>query len=246
MKRHRGIITIACILLALSGVLYYVHYLIFRDAHHIYLYLLGDIAFLPVEVFLVVMVLERALTIREKNTMLNKMNMVVGAFFSEMGTRLLEDLLHSHPDQATIRAGMGIKASWTTRDFKNALDFVKRMKHEVRCQPKDLEAMKSFLVGKRPFMLGLLENPNLLEHERFTDLLWALFHLTEELECRVSFDNLPPQDVAHLAGDIERVYSSLSSEWLDYVRHLKAQYPYLYSLVLRTHPFQERPSPIVK
>jgi len=30
-------------------------------------------------------------------------------------------------------------------------------------------------------LLGLLGNPNLLEHDSFTDLLWAVFHLMEEL-----------------------------------------------------------------
>jgi len=33
------------------------------------------------------------------------------------------------------------------------------------------------------------------------------------------------------------------AEWLLYVEHLKADYPYLFSLVVRMHPFQEAPSP---
>jgi hypothetical protein len=49
----------------------------------------------------------------------------------------------------------------------------------------------------------------------------------------------------HLAGDIKRLYDHLASEWLDYVQHLKLRYPFLFSLVLRTHPFQEGQSPII-
>ena len=30
-----------------------------------------------------------------------------------------------------------------------------------------------------------------------------------------------------------------------YVQHLKATYPFLFSLILRTHPFQEKPSAVV-
>ena len=91
-------------------------------------------------------------------------------------------------------------------------------------------------------MLTLLENPNLLEHDRFTNLLWAVTHLDEEFEARPSVTNLPSKDLEHIAGDIRRLYDNLASEWLEYVEHLKSNYPYLFSLVLRTHPFQEHPS----
>ncbi|MDP2930095.1 MAG: hypothetical protein Q8N56_00595 [bacterium] len=105
--------------------------------------------------------------------------------------------------------------------------------------------LRTYLTQKRSFLLGLLENPNLLENERFTDLLWATFHVTEELEARASFENLPPSDRAHIAGDIERMYSRLVVEWIAYVEHLKTRYPYLFSLLLRTHPFQENPSAVI-
>jgi hypothetical protein len=40
-------------LILLSAILYLIHFAIFRDAHHIFLYLIGDIAFVPIEVLLV-------------------------------------------------------------------------------------------------------------------------------------------------------------------------------------------------
>ncbi|MFC2045660.1 hypothetical protein ACFLUH_03170 [Chloroflexota bacterium] len=106
----------------------------------------------------------------------------------------------------------------------------------------NLGNLKPLLAQKRIFILTLLENPNLLEHDRFTDLLWAITHLDEELEARPSVENLPPKDLEHIAGDIQRLYDHLTSEWLDYIEHLKSNYPYLFSLVLRTHPFQENQS----
>jgi hypothetical protein len=108
----------------------------------------------------------------------------------------------------------------------------------------DLVELKRFLSQKRMYLLTLLENPNLLEHDRFTDLLWATTHLDEELEARPAFKDLPKADLDHLAVDIQRMYDHLASEWLDYVQHLKATYPFLFSLVLRTHPFQEKPSAV--
>jgi hypothetical protein len=112
-------------------------------------------------------------------------------------------------------------------------------------QRVDLEKLKSFLIGKRNFLLGLLENPNLLEHESFTDLLWAVFHLTEELENRVDVKRLPDNDFAHLSSDIKRAYILLVVQWLSYMKHLKNDYPYLFSLAIRTNPFDPKASPIV-
>ena len=60
----------------------------FRDTHHIFIYLIGDIAFVFLEVLLVTLILHQLLRYREKKAMLNKLNMVIGAFFSEVGGEL--------------------------------------------------------------------------------------------------------------------------------------------------------------
>jgi len=85
----------------------------------------------------------------------------------------------------------------------------------------------------------------ILEHESFTELLRAVFHLTEELEFRKGLKALPASDLAHLNGDMERAYSRLIAAWLDYMRYVKNRYPYLYSLAMRTNPFDVNASPIV-
>jgi hypothetical protein len=245
MRRYSNIIFLALILIATSALLYFVHYLLFHDVHHIFIYMVGDLAFLPLEVLLVVVVIERVLAGREKQAMIQKLNMVVGAFFSEVGNDLLQRLLASFERSGDLRQHFNVKPNWSRADFKKAVAFAGVIKGEADLSRLDLLELKIFLVQKRNFLLALLENPNLLEYERFTDLLWATFHLTEELEARESFSNLPKSDIKHIAGDTERVYRHLIVEWLFYVAHLKSKYPYLFSLVARTHPFQERPSPVV-
>ncbi len=61
-------------------------------------------------------------------------------------------------------------------------------------------------------------------------------HLGEELGYRQRIADLPASDLAHLRGDLERVYRLLISEWAGYAVHLKAHYPYIFSLIVRTHP----------
>ena len=93
------------------------------------------------------------------------------------------------------------------------------------------------MIDKRSFLLVLLENPSLLEHETFTELLRAVFHLTEELEQRNDLKYLPRADYEHLELDIERAYKLLINEWLQYMEYLMIEYPYLFSLAIRTNPF---------
>lgn len=99
-----------------------------------------------------------------------------------------------------------------------------------------MDCLKGFLVARRNFMLGLLENPNLLEHDGFTELLWAVFHLLEELQAREKLTGLHEADLDHLSGDIRRAYTHLLKQWVTYLQHLKSDYPYLFSLAVRNNP----------
>jgi hypothetical protein len=114
---------------------------------------------------------------------------------------------------------------------------LRKHSYEVESRKGDLEELRNFAREKRLFLLALLENPNLLEHESFTEMLWAIFHLTEELCHRPGVKELPETDFKHLSGDITRAYRLIVREWLGYMEHLKNNYPYLFSLAVRTNPF---------
>ena len=102
LKRNSFVILIALLFLSLSFAGYFIHYLIFRDLHHIFLYLIGDLAFLPLEVLLVVVIIERILNRREQTAKMKKLNMVIGAFFSEVGNDLLSSLLQDFSNCGSI------------------------------------------------------------------------------------------------------------------------------------------------
>jgi len=245
MKRFSWQILFALALLALCASVYVFHYAIFRDSHHIFIYMVGDIAFVPIEVLLVVVVIHRLLSDREKRARLEKLNMVIGAFFSEVGTRLLTYFSDFDPKLAEIRKDLIVTGDWSEREFADVSKRLKNYSYSVEIKEIDLDRVRSFLVGKRDFLVRLLENPSLLEHESFTQLLRAVFHLTEELEIREDVRRLPHTDYQHLAGDVTRAYVLLVHEWLEYMKHLKNNFPYLFSLAMRTNPFDQEASPLV-
>jgi hypothetical protein len=245
MKKFKGQVLLGLGLVAVSAILYLTHFLIFRDAHHIYLYLLGDLAFLPIEILLVTLVIDSLMNAREKKSMLNKLNMVIGAFFSEVGSDLLHSFSRFDLNSQNIKKEFVSLNRWSDKDFNKASAMILKFKYSVNSKAGDIDSLKVFLSDKRAFLLRLLENPNLLEHEKFTELLWAVFHLTEELDYRPGFDSLPESDLNHLSGDIKRAYILLIQEWLAYIKHLKNNYPYLYSLASRMNPFEDNPSAVI-
>jgi len=246
MKSYKWLVLLGLFFILLSAIFYYVHYVIFKDAHHIFIYLLGDVAFVPVEVLLVTLIIHRLLTVREKRIMLEKLNMLIGAFFSEVGTRLLTYFSDFDPKLDKIRNDLVVTSDWSEQEFIDVYKSLKNYDYGVEIHKVNLEDLRSFLGDKRDFLIRLLENPNLLEHESFTELLRAVFHLTEELVSREDVTQLPDTDYEHLSGDIKRAYTLLVCEWLDYMKYLKDNYPYLFSLAMRTNPFDQQASPIVR
>ena len=246
MGRYRWMIMAGALLLSGSALLYLGDYLAFHDLHHLLVNLMGELAFLPLEVFLVVVILERLLAEREKRALRAKMNMLIGMFFSDLGVELLGKLTAAIQGKDEMRARLAVSKDWTRRDYAGAEDFVRHYSGEVDAGLLDLPGLRDLLVGHRELLARLLANPNLLEHEEFTELLWAVSHLREELAARPSLGGLPQSDRQHLAGDVRRVYSHLTLQWLLYCRHLQSAYPYIFSIVVRTHPLQEHPDAVVR
>ena len=237
MSRRNWYLLLGAILVALSAILYAVHFAIFRDSNHMFLYMMSDIAFLPLEVLFVTLIIDSLLSERDKRLTLEKLNMVIGAFFSEVGTELLRSICTVADGSQEKRELFSISGEWKDNDFKRVNKEFAEEAFKVDSRQTDLEKLKGRLVGKRDFMVRLLENPMLLEHETFTDLLWAVFHLTEELDTRTGLSGLSDADYAHLSGDLGRAYNLLVREWLLYMRHLEKSYPYLFSLAVRLNPF---------
>lgn len=233
-------------LLAGTVILYLLHYAIFRDTRHIFIYMLGDVAFLPIEVLLVTIIVHRVLDMRERRTRMEKLNMVIGAFFSEMGVQLLGSFVEFDTTCGEIKECLAVDAAWKSDDFRRAGKSVSEYDCAIDWDDQRLEEIRDLLVTKRDFLLTLLENPALLEHETFTDLLWAVFHLTEELKYRHLIKVLPEADQRHLCNDIARAYTLLLREWLAYMEHLQNNYPYLFSLAVRMNPLDPEADPIVK
>lgn len=209
-------------------------------------YFLQDLSFIPIYILVVVIIVDRFLKIREQRAMINKMNMVIGAFFSECGKDMLCLMIKFNSNSVAISKDLLFDSGWDDAKFDLARNRLKNIELEIDCGKSDIAELKTYLKSEMDFLLRLLENPIPLEHDSFTDLLWAISHLAQELDCRKDLKKLSSADSRHIEGDIKRAYVNLVVEWLSYMRHLMKEYPYLYSLSVRTNPFDPNADPEVK
>jgi len=171
--------------------------------------------------------------------------MIIGVFFSEIGGELIIYLSGFDHNLDHFRKELIIDNKYSSQSFNSLRTKFKKYHNKIEIDKLKLPELRKFLIQGRGFLLRLLENSSLLEHESFSELLMVVFHLAEELEHRHRLSQLPDEDLLHLANDIKRVYSLLIFQWLNYMEHLNNNYPYLFSLAIRTNPFDQNASPII-
>lgn len=189
---------------------------------------------------------ELILTRREEENRLEKLNMVIGLFFSEIGSGLLCLCAHADPRREEVKEVLRVEEEWDAETFERVRQKLRARDYQIEPESVDLPQFGRFLEGQRRFVVGLLENQAVLEHEAFTDVLWAVFHLADELDARDDLGDLPGFDRGHILGDIQRVYRLLVVQWLRYMEHMKSRYPYLFSRAVRMNPFVVKPASILK
>jgi voltage-gated potassium channel len=182
---------------------------------------------------------------RDSQNRMRKINMVMGVFFSEVGNHLLALFSRHHKSVDTIAEALRVTPAWTQEQFSGSRKKIAAHEPEVNSDRIDLPGLNAFLGSKRDFLVGLVENPVLVEHEGFSETLLAVFHLQDELNCRKDLTDLPATDRKHLAGDMNRAYGQLMDQWLVYLEHLKDQYPYIFSLAVRQNPFNPAADAVV-
>ena len=189
---------------------------------------------------------EMMLSRRERQAQLQKLYVVEGIFFSELGSELLYILARADPQQEELAADLRVKADWKPSDFDHLEAKLSSRDYQVDLERVDLDELRGLLRKRTNLLLRLLENPFLNERDSFTECLRAVFHLKDELHHRRGLNPLPPTDQAHLTGDLRRVYRALVLQWLHYGGHLSERHPYLFSLAVRLNPFDPQRDPVVR
>lgn len=193
-----------------------------------------DLAFVPIQIVLVTIILNRFLSIIETRRRVKKINVIISSFFVEAGILIMT--MMSEFNRNGYDLCRLLKISQINK--KNKLKVkksVREFKFDIYADSEKLVELSSVLSKYKAFMINMLENPDLLEHESFTDMLWATFHVADELQTR-DLKTLTKIDIDHLTADIYRAYAAMVIEWINYMVYLYDEYPFLYDLALRKNP----------
>ena len=208
--------------------MFLVHYLIFGQLENTIYYSLMSLCFIPINILAVTLVFETIMEKHSKNERMNKLNMLVGLFFSDFGFTLLTLIAASDKKIKSLNLDFN--------DLESCSDILKAHSHQIDFQKINYTQLKKLIVDSREILSSLISNENILEHEIFADLLMSLMHLRDEI-LFVQHMELTKEEALHLEGDIIRVYKNLSLQWINYLSHLKQFYPYQYKSSIKFNPF---------
>ncbi len=189
---------------------------------------------------------EIALNKKEREIKKQKINILVGVYLKEIGKEILRHAEAVIVNYNEIQKILMVTPEWTAKEFIQAEKAIEKMDVETRFDAVVLDLLEAHVMHRRDTISRLLENRYVLDNEHFSDVMLSSLHLLDEIGARESLHDLPEKDQEHLANDFKRVYDHLIRQWLNYLRHLQEQYPYLYSLEIRTNPFNPNAKSVIE
>lgn len=229
MKKIRYYFVISFILIALSSIMFFIHYLIFGQALNTAYYSLMNLCFIPINSLVVTIMLEKLIDYRAKKDRIEKINMLVGIFFTEVGGKLMHFIIDADKDAKNYITNF--------EDLNKIKKCLYEYNYKVDMKYIDLCAIKNILVEHNNLFVTLISNESILQHQIFTDLLMSVIHLRDEI-IFMEKDKDSGFNINHLENDVIRVYKNISIQWISYLEYLSKSYPFLYNNAIRVNPFK--------
>lgn len=229
------------LLIGSSLLLYFIHYLIFGNVKETVSGIILSMAYVPVGIFYNILVVDRFIEKKEKLESQKKMNIIIGSFYHEVGTALLNIIVPGDKTIEEIDDCCLINSTWSNESFDILSEMVKSYKCTLDIDKIDLEGLRKFLDIQDNFILNLLTNPIMDEYSDVSKMLIALLHLRDELVTRNSEGHLKGYEKNHITRDICKAYLHLLIQWVEYMKILKGYYPSLFVKALINSPFDRRP-----
>jgi hypothetical protein len=215
---------IVAILIIISAVIYGIQILLFHDPRTTGFYILQDLAFMPVTIAIATLVVGQLMNESEKKQRIEKTKMLTSSFFVELGAPLMKVLIRGADDPKSLIRAVTCKELMEERRLaadKCSIDF--SLTEDIYNDAHDL------ILASRTETLVIASNPSVLEHECFTDLLWSVFHLTDEFSLHGAYENLTSYDIAHLEDDFANVLRLLVVNGAGNAEYLRDTYPNFYA-----------------
>lgn len=230
---------IVCLLLCTSVVLYVLHYLVFRDLHHIGIFFLHELAGMPLEVILVSLFFDKLIEKTHEEENKSKLSIIETLFFNESGGNMLRYLSSFDPNFQQLSAVLAVRMDWKSVDYQAARLHLKDYPFQLDVEKVDFFGLHYHLDERHAYYRNILENPALTQSNEFTELVMKIYLMWEELDCRTDLYNLDLHEKHYLGELLTEIYEELVVYWLDNAHnHSIHNRPRLHR-VIETSPFAQ-------
>ena len=230
---------IVCLLLCTSVVLYVLHYLVFRDLHHIGIFFLHELAGMPLEVILVSLFFDKLIEKTHEEENKSKLSIIETLFFNESGGNMLRYLSSFDPNFRQLSDVLAVRMDWKSVDYQAARLHLKDYPFHLDVEKVDFFGLHYHLDERHAYYRNILENPALTQSNEFTELVMKIYLMWEELDCRTDLYNLDLHEKHYLGELLTEIYEELVVYWLDNAHnHSIHNRPRLHR-VIETSPFAQ-------
>lgn len=211
-----------------SAAIYILQILIFHDPRNTFFYIFQDLAFMPVSIAIATLLIGDLVDRHETKERIEKTRMLTSTFYTHVGVYLIEAMLQVTDERAQLGSALAVQCD-SEDEVRKVQNRVKELDLHVHLTKECYDRVTDLMDQSSTAMLVLASSPVLLEHEEFTDMLWGIFHLTDERRIRGEYENLTEEDRLHLEKDYARVLTKLVSEAIANAQYLQKVYPDYYS-----------------
>ncbi|MGL4669865.1 MAG: hypothetical protein ACRCVG_04635 [Methanobacteriaceae archaeon] len=121
------------IILAIASFLIYLFaFISFGEPEKVLFYVVIDLAFVPLDILIVVLIIETVISKKEKETILEKLNMIIGVFFSEIANDFLDVVTPSLKNDEELKNILKNIKDWDNKDFSKYLAKIDSMRSSFK------------------------------------------------------------------------------------------------------------------
>ena len=159
MKIQKSNIILIVILILLSVSIYYLQNQIFHQESNTIFYLFQDLAFVPIQVLLVTLLLNRFLNLMEARKKTKKINVIISTFFVGVGIEILAMMSVFNRNNDQLYHLLQMSEEGKIKSLRKKLnDF----NYEILVDQERMMRLSALLNQYRDFMLNMLGNYNLM------------------------------------------------------------------------------------
>ena len=147
-KRLSWKVKFSILMIILIIIIYGSNYLVLGDAEHIISYIWTHLGFIPVDILLVAFILDEIIEKKEKEAMLEKLDMLMSTFFSEVGNELISQLSSVNKYKTNTENLKSIK-NWEDADYENKLNELKSTTVDFSAIDMTSEDREEFLENRK-------------------------------------------------------------------------------------------------